>query len=445
MTIPEVQYARSGDVAIAYMLIGEGDADLIFMRGLTGDLVSTWEQPRLVRHIEGLAGLGRVIMLDRRGTGLSDRPRDVPTIETSMDDIRAVMDAADSERAVIWTAQTATAVSVMFAATYPERCAGLVLYDPRARGTKADDYPWAPDAKKRREQLTRIGLRWGERAYMEDLAYEWAPEVADDDEFREWFVWHLRRSMSPAAARTAFRFNTELDIRDVLGTVRVPTLIFPRPTEPGPARYVADRIMTSQIVELPPVQGVYTWVDPDVREASLEATRRFMEELADPVEPERVLATLLFTDIVGSTQHLARMGDTAWSALLGRHNAVVRRAIARFGGREVETTGDGFFVSFDGPSRAVRAALAIREAVADLGLEIRSGLHIGECEIADGKLSGMAVHVAARVSALARPGEVLVTGAVRDLAAGADIEFTDRGTHELKGIPDEWTLYAVSG
>jgi len=232
---PEVSYAHSGDVAIAYQVVGEGSPDIVFVRGLTGDLLSTWEQPLLVRHVEGLAACGRVLMLDKRGTGLSDRVREVQSIETTMDDVRAVMESVGSENAVLWTGGTSTGIGVLFAATYPERCAGLVLFDPRVRGTRSPDYPWAPTEEEWRERLARVRAGWGERAYLDDLAREWAPEVAADDDFRDWFVWHMRRSISPGAALTSFRAAMELDVSDVLAAVRVPTLILPRPSLPGPA------------------------------------------------------------------------------------------------------------------------------------------------------------------------------------------------------------------
>ena len=232
--VPDVKYARSGDVAIAYQVVGEGPIDIVFVRGITGDLLSTWEQPLLVRHVEGLAGCGRVLMLDKRGTGLSDRVREVQPLETTMDDVRAVMDAAGSQSAVLWTGGTSTGIGVLFAATYPERCAGLIIFDPRMRGTRSSDYPWAPTEEDWHEQLTAVRAGWGERGYLESLAREWAPEVAEDERFRNWFVMHMRRSLSPGAALTSFRTAMELDVQDVLAAVRVPTLVIPRPALPAP-------------------------------------------------------------------------------------------------------------------------------------------------------------------------------------------------------------------
>jgi class 3 adenylate cyclase len=442
---PEVSYTRSGDVAIAYQVVGAGEPDLVFVRGITGDLLSTWEQPLLVRHVEGLAACGRVLMLDKRGTGLSDRVREVQSLETAMDDIRAVMDAAGSERAVLWMGSTSTGIGVLFAATYPERCAGLVLFDPRVKGIRAPDYPWAPTAEEWRERLAEVRAGWGARDYLERLAREWAPEVADDPAFLDWFVWHMRRSLSPGAALTSFRTAMELDLHDVLSAVRVPTLVIPRPALPGPGHYVAERIRGAELVELPELRGVYTWVDDDAHRATMDATERFVSGLTRRAEAERVLATVLFTDIVSSTELASQLGDSAWRDLLQRHHAIVRRELAEFQGRELDTAGDGFFAAFDGPARAVRAASSIRDALRPLGLEIRAGLHTGECEVGDGKIVGVAVSIGARISSLAAPGEVLVSSTVKDLVAGSGLLFEDRGGHRLKGIADEWRVFSLAG
>jgi class 3 adenylate cyclase len=441
--LPDVSYARSGDVAIAYQVVGEGSPDIVFVRGVTGDLLSTWEQPLLVRHVDGLAACGRVLMIDKRGTGLSDRVREVQSAETAMDDVRAVMDAVGSDSAMLWSGGFATGVGVLFAATYPDRCAGLVLFDPQAKGTRSPDYPWAPTADEWRERLGAVRAGWGERTFLESLAGEWAPEVAGDDGFRDWFVWHMRRSLSPGAALTYFRAAMELDVSDVLSAVRVPTLILPRPSQPGAGHYTAERIQRATVVELPELRGIYTWVDDEAHRATMEATQDFVSRLADPRERDRVLATVLFTDIVGSTELASRLGDAGWRDLLQRHHATVRRELARFQGRELDTAGDGFFAAFDGPARAVRAAIAIRESLRPLDLEIRAGLHTGECETSDGKVVGVAVSIGARIAALAAPGEVLVSSTVKDLVAGSGLQFEDRGEHALKGIPDPWRLLAV--
>jgi class 3 adenylate cyclase len=441
---PDVSYARSGDVAIAYQVVGAGPTDVVFVRGITGDLLSTWEQPLLVRHVEGLAACGRVLMLDKRGTGLSDRVREVQSLETTMDDVRAVMDAVGTERAVLWSGGTSTGIGVLFAATYPERCAGLVLFDPTVKGTRSPDYPWAPTEEEWRERLAGVRAGWGERGYLESLAREWAPEVAENDDFRDWFVWHMRRSLSPGAALTSFRSAMELDVRDILAAVRVPTLVIPRPALPGPGHYTAERIRGAEVVELPELRGVYTWVDDDAHRATMEATGRFISQLTQHAGSERVLATVLFTDIVGSTELASKLGDSAWRELLQRHHALVRRELARFQGRELDTAGDGFFAAFDGPARAVLAASAIGDSLRALEIAIRAGLHTGECEVADGKVAGIAVSIGARIASLAAPGEVLVSSTVKDLVAGSELRFEDRGEHHLKGIPEPWRLFAVA-
>jgi class 3 adenylate cyclase len=442
--IPDVRYARSGDVAIAYQTVGEGPVDFVWFRGMAGDLLSSWDQPRLIRHAHGLSELGRVLMLDKRGTGLSDRVRDVPTLETRMDDIRAVMDDVGSERAFLWTAHEGSRTAILFAATYPERTAGLVLLDPSVRGTASPDYPWAPSAEDWRRRLAEVRAGWGRRDFFEALLREWAPTVADDEHFKKWFVGHMRRSLSPGAALSFFRTMMEADVSDVLATVRVPTLIFCRSSERDESGYVASRIAESRLVELDGLQGMFTWVDDAVHERTMHETSRFVDRLGRPPEPERILATVLFTDIVGSTERAAELGDLAWRNLLQRHHVVVRSEIARFRGQEIDTAGDGVFASFDGPARAIGCACAVRSAVRELGLEVRAGVHTGECELDGDKPRGIAVHIGARVAAEARPGEILVSGTVKDLVAGSGIAFEERGVHELKGVPGEWRLYAVS-
>ena len=431
-------------MAIAYQEVGSGPIDIVFVRGMTGDLLSTWDQPLLVRHVEGLATSGRVLMLDRRGTGLSDRVREVQSLETTMDDIRSVMDAAETDRAVVWTGHASTGIGVLFAATYPERCAGLILLEPEVRGTRTDDYPWAPSEEEWRARLRAVRTGWGDREFLEALGREWAPEAEENQALLDWFVGHMRRSLSPGAALTAYRTRMEVDVSDVLAAVRVPALILTRPGLLDRSRYAAERMRDARVVELPEFEGNFTWIRDDVHAATLEATSRFIASLARPAESERVLATILFTDIVGSTEAAARLGDRAWRDLLERHHALVRRELARFDGRELDTAGDGFFATFGGPARAVHAAAAIRDAVKPLGIELRAGIHTGECEVHDGKVAGIAVSIGARISSLAGPGEVLVSSTVKDLVAGSDLVFEDRASHALKGVPGEWRIYALA-
>ena len=441
---PDVSYARSGDVAIAYQLVGDGPMDIVFLRGITGDLLSTWEQPLLVRHVEGLASSGRVFMLDKRGTGLSDRVREVQSLETTMDDIRAVMDAVGSERAVIWTGGNATGIAVLFAATYPERCAGLVLFDPRVKGVRSPDYPWTQTEDEWRRQLAEVRTRWGARDYFEELAREWARGVGRRGLRR---LVRLAHAPQPEPGRrpdghSAPPWSSTSATSSRRSAYRPSSCHGRRCPDPG--HYTAARIRGSEVVELPAFRGVYTWVDDEAHPATMEATERFISRLAAPKQSERVLATILFTDIVGSTELAGRLGDTAWRELLERHHAIVRRELARFHGRELDTAGDGFFATFDGPARAVLAAAALREPLQAIGIDVRAGLHTGEFEVSDGKIVGIAVSIGARISSLAGPGEVLVSSTVKDLVAGSGLRFEDRGEHQLKGIPEAWRVFALA-
>ena len=443
MDVPDVSYARSGDVAIAYQVVGEGPTDIVFIRGTLADLLAGWDMPLFVDHIDGLSTSARVLLFDKRGSGLSDPVRQVPTLETRMDDIRAVMDAADSERAVLWAAQEGTPIALLFAATYPERTTALVLYDPTARGLWAPDYPWALTEDAWRKELREIHDRWGDRTYLVERAHRLSPFGAQNEDWLDWFVWYMRRSASPAEAVAFQRMSMEGDVRDVLGAVRAPTLVLHRPEARDEATYVAERVHGALRIEVEGLHDWFSWADPEHNAILLRETHEFLEGLSTPREPDRVLATVLFTDIVGSTARAAELGDSAWRELLARHHTLVRGELARFRGEELDTAGDGFFAAFDGPGRAIECACAIRESLRSLDLEIRAGVHTGECERVDGKLGGIAVPTGARIASLAEPGEVLVSSTVKDLVAGSEIEFEDRGTQELKGVPGEWRLFAV--
>jgi class 3 adenylate cyclase len=360
-----------------------------------------------------------------------------------MDDIRAVMDAAGAERAVLWAAQEGSRIALLFAATYPERTNGLVLYDPTARGLWAPDYPWAATEEEWRHELREIRDRWGDRDYLMERAHRLSPFGAKNEVWLEWFVWYMRRSASPAEAVAFHRMSMEGDVREVLPAVRCPTLLLHRSEMRGEAVYVADQIRGTRRIEVEGLRDWFSWADPERNKVLLRETRRFIEGLTAPPEPDRVLATVLFTDIVGSTARAAEVGDSAWRDLLARHHALVRGELARFRGEELDTSGDGFFAAFDGPGRAIECACAIRESVHSLGLEIRAGLHTGECERLDGKLGGIAVPTGARIAAVAEPGEILVSNTVKDLVAGSGIEFEDRGEHELRGVPDRWRLFSL--
>jgi class 3 adenylate cyclase len=440
--VPDIQYTRSGDVSIAYQVVGEGPVDVVWFRGMAGDLLSTWDQPRLLRHAVHLAPSARVLMLDKRGTGLSDRVREAPTLETRMDDVRAVMDAVGSDSAVLWTAHEGSRTALLFAATYPERTAGLVLLEPSVRGTGTADYPWAPDEDEWRRRLAAVREGWGQREFFHALLQEWSPDMAGDADFEQWFVGHMRRSLSPGAALAFFRTMKEADVSDVLPSVNVPTLILCKPQERAEAEYVAQRIPASEVVELPGLRGLFTWTDDEVHERTMRESERFFARIGRPKQPDRILATVLFTDIVGSTERSAALGDTAWRALLEQHHALVRRRLDQFDGAEIDTAGDGFFAAFHGPRRAIECARTLVRDLHSLGLDIRAGLHTGECELLDKKPTGIAVPIGARVAAHAQGGEVLVSSTVKDLVAGSDIMFEDRGLHELKGL-GEWRLYAV--
>jgi class 3 adenylate cyclase len=439
--VPEVRYARSGDVAIAYAVRGDGPIDLVFVHGFAGNLDVELENPYLRPFHDRLASFSRLVLFDRRGTGLSDRMREAPSLETRMDDLRAVLDAVGSESAALLGTFEAASMCLLFAATYPERTAGLVLYNPVAKGTSAPDYPWGEDA----DALRRVGLAetaetWGTVGHVTGLMRVMAPSFADDPEFIRWQVRQLRSGASPGAVLTIRRMAADIDVRDVLPTIRVPTVVLNMPETRGEAEYVASRIPGARRIEAPGPNYMISLLGDSI----LDDLEEFVRSLRPNREPETALATVLFTDIVGSTARLAALGDRAWTDLVGRHHSLVRSHLDRFRGRELDTAGDGFFAAFDGPIRAIRCATAIGASVRDLGLDVRAGLHTGECEIIGEKLSGLAVNIGARVAALARPGEVLVTGTVKDLVAGSGITFSDRGAAELKGVPGTWQLFAVA-
>ena len=438
--IPDIRYARSGDVNIAYHAVGEGDLDLVFAPGYTSHLTHVLEHPPIASFFDRLGALGRVIRFDRRGIGLSDRPRDVATLEARMDDIRAVMEATGSTRAVLIATGDAGAMTTLFAATYPERTAALVLWNPFACSIGSKDYPVGESEADWLRQLDEIERGWGTNEFLAKGFRESWPDLADDENAFRWFCETVRCAASPGAALTIYRMAMDIDVREVLTAVRVPVLILHRPTTREDARYMAERIPAARSVEIAGRGGIWA----EGAERALAEIETFLPVALGETEPETVLATVLFTDIVGSTERAAALGDRRWRETLENHDAVVRRSLDRFRGREIDTAGDGFFASFDGPVRAIRCAMAIVHSMDELGIEVRSGLHTGECEVRSDKLAGIAVNLGARVAAKAAPGEVLVSSTVRDLVAGSGIAFEDRGLHELKGIPGEWRIYAVS-
>jgi pimeloyl-ACP methyl ester carboxylesterase len=439
---PATRYARSGDVNVAYQVVGDGPFDLVYVPGWVSNLDLMWDDPSYARFLDRLASFSRLILFDKRGTGLSDPVAftDLPTLEQRMDDVRAVMDEVGSERAALLGHSEGGNMSALFAATYPERTTALVLVGCYAKRIRSDDYPWAPEREARQREIERTERAWAEP----DQVVELAPSRADDASFLRWMTRYFRASASPRAAAALLRMNTMIDVREVLPAIRVPTLLLYRTDDRDVAveegRYIAARIPGARLVELPGTDHLMWTGDAD---AILDEIESFLTGTRRGPEPDRVLATILFTDVVGSTELAAARGDRAWRALLDRHHAAVRRELERWRGREVDTAGDGFLATFDGPARAVSCAAAIVRAVRELGLEVRAGVHTGEVELADGGVRGIAVHIGARVAALAAPGEVLVTRTVVDLVAGSGLAFEERGERELKGVPGRWAVYAL--
>jgi pimeloyl-ACP methyl ester carboxylesterase len=445
---PEVRYAKSGDVSIAYSVVGDGPFDLLFVNGwVLSALEFAWEGPA-ADFFRGLASFSRLILFDKRGTGLSDRTTGIPDLETRMDDIRAVMDAVGSKRAAIVGFSEGGPMTLLFAATYPQRTAAAVLYGCGASYLRAEDYPWGLTPDEWAEDIRKWAAKAGSQEWVDERLEFFAPSIARDEGVKRWWRRWVLGSASPGAAVALRRMNAEIDARHTLPAIRVPTLVLYRLGDhdyPEQGRYIAERILGAEVVELPGEDhGYFVEPEPIVREIE-----RFLQGIWrrgewDVVEADRVLATVLFTDIVGSTAKLAELGDRRWRELLQQHHAFVRRHLLRFSGREIDTAGDGFFAAFDGPARAIRCASAIVDGVEDLGLEVRAGLHTGEAEVVDGKVGGIAVHIGARVASLAEAGEVLVSSTVKDLVAGSGLAFEDRGEHELKGLPGAWHLYALA-
>jgi pimeloyl-ACP methyl ester carboxylesterase len=441
---PETRYAHSGEFSIAYQVVGEGDLDLVYIPGFASHLEVFWEEPRYSRFLHRLASFARLILIDRLGTGLSDRlpPGEAAIIEQRGDDIRAVMDAVGSERAAILGWSEATLPCTVFAATHPERCQALVLYGGFPVILEKEGYPHGISEEQYDRFMDVSVGKWPDG----QLLRLWAPSHEDDQAARDWFERYQRMAASPGSMKALWGALRETDVRPALPTISVPTLVLHRtgdtliPVEAS--RYMAERIPGAKLVEFPGDDHLWWFGDQDAISDEIE---EFLTGARHVPEPDRVLSTVLFTDIVGSTERAAALGDSDWRALLERHDSIVRRELENHRGREVKTTGDGFLATFDGPARGITCARAIVEGVRPLGIEVRAGMHTGECEVLGDDVGGIAVHTGARVSAKAGPGEVLVSHTVKDLVAGSGIEFDDRGAHELKGVPGEWRLYAVAG
>ena len=439
--IPETKYARSGDVHIAYQVFGDGPMDVVTSPGWISHMEYQWEQPLLAHFLRRPTSYARVLLFDKRGTGLSDRTTGVPTLEECMDDIRAVMDAEGSERAALVGHYDSGAHSAMFAATYPERTSALIIVGGYAKGARDETYPFGPDPAVTGMVAAAIHDEWGKGTIVPVIA----PSMAGDRAFAEFWGRYERLSASPGAAASLFQMMAEMDIRDILPNIQAPTLIIHRTDHPAvpieSARYLADHIPDARLVELPGTDALpYT---PSGGDDVLDEIQEFLTGVREGPPSDRVLATVLFTDIVDSTKRASELGDSAWRELLDRHDAAVRRQLDRYRGTEVGTAGDGFVAMFDGPARAIQCALAVRDNLEPLGLDVRAGLHTGEIERSGAEVRGIAVHIGARVAALAGAGEVLASSTVKDLVVGSGIDFETRGSHALKGVPDEWRIFAV--
>jgi pimeloyl-ACP methyl ester carboxylesterase/plasmid stabilization system protein ParE len=444
MITPPTQYASSGDTSIAYQVVGDGPIDLVLVLGFATHLELQWEAHPFARFFERISSFSRLIIFDKRGTGLSDPVTEVPPLEQRVDDVRAVMDAAESERAALFGISEGGPMSVLFSATHPNRVTALVLYGAMGRTTEAPDYPWGSPAEALRESAAEfIAPYWGQQA--EGMVELFAPSLADDPEVVGFTARMERSAASPAMVQQIFEMFLDIDVRAILPTIRVPTLVLHRRSDRvvnrRAGKELAAQIPGARYVELPGIDHL-PWAGDS--EAVLGEIEEFLTGARSVPEPDRVLATVMFTDIVGSTERAAELGDARWRELLAAHQAAVRHELMRYRGREVKTLGDGYLATFDGPARAIRCGRAIADGGRSLGVEVRIGLHSGEVELIEEDVGGIAVHIAARIGALAAAGEVLVSSTVKDLVAGSGIRFVDRGAKHLKGISDEWRLFAAA-
>ena len=439
--VPETRYATSsGGINIAYQVVGDGPIDLVVVPGWVSNIEVFWEEPNFARFLRELASFSRLILFDKRGTGLSDRVVEVSTLEDRMDDVRAVMAAVGSKRAALLGYSEGGPMCALFAATYPERTAGLIMIGSYASRLRTDDYPYGPTADQHEAWISTFPRDWGGPVGLENRV----PTLANDPRFRQWWSHFLRVSCSPSAVVALTRANAQIDVRHLLPSIRAPTLVLhcsgDRAMELDHSRYLAQHIPGAKFVIIESDDHV-----PFGSGASeiIENVREFLTGERHGRDSDSVLGTIMFTDIVGSTEKASAAGDRRWTDLLEAHNAAVRRELAAYRGREINTTGDGFVAMFDGPARAVRCAFAVRDAVRPVGIEVRAGIHTGECEMRGNSITGISLHIAARVAALASPGNIVVSRTVKDLVAGSGIGFDDFGVYDLKGVPDRWQLYRV--
>ena len=443
LKIPETMYAKSGNVNIAYQVVGDAPLDLVFVMGWVSHLEYFWKEPSFAHFLQRLSSFARLILFDKRGTGLSDRVpnNELPTLEQRMDDVRAVMDAAGSERAALIGVSEGGPMCSLFAATYPEKTLALVMIGTYAKRVRDDDYPWAPTAEERQHFFNEMREHWGGPVGLEERA----PSVASDPQFRDWWATYLRMGASPGAALALTEMNAAIDVRKVLPTIRVPTLVIHRTGDEclkiEEGRYVAKHIPGAKLVELPGNDHLPFVGD---QESILDEVEEFLTGVRHQPEPDTVLATILYMRIVNSDEHMARLGNDRWDELLRRLRTHIQKEIEWFRGREVDMVGDRPLAIFDGPARAIRAACAISQYASRLDIKMRAGLHTGECEMSDGKVTGLATQVCLGVANLAGPDEVVVSNTVKDLVAGSGIEFLDKGTHKLAGISGEWRLFAAA-
>jgi pimeloyl-ACP methyl ester carboxylesterase/class 3 adenylate cyclase len=441
MARPQTQYASAGDISIAYQVVGDGQIDLVYAQGWLTNIEYAWESPHYADFLTKLGRFSRLIFFDKRGTGLSERDVGFPTLEQRTEDIVAVLDAVGSDNAALFGVSEGGNMSALFAATYPERTRALVLSGTAARGSWAPDYPWRSKPEETEQLISYMRRNWGKPFDLDEAA----PSMADNEAAREWWGAYIRNSASPKAAELITRLNSQIDIREILPTIRSPTLVINREHDAwGPsdeARYIADLIPNATLKIVPGVDHLPWYGDQDRMVGEIE---EFLTGQRDISPSERVLLTVLMTDIVGSTERAAALGDSRWRSLLDQHDAIVRRRVSDFGGQTINTTGDGFITAFTGPTRSIQCAEAISADLARLDIQIRAGVHTGECERRGSDLGGLAVHIAARILEHAPPGEILVSGTVKDLTVGSGLEMKPVGTQSLKGVPGDWPLYLAA-